>query len=137
MTKRRAFIIQYEQSLGEEADPAKPGWSEHKEISVRVTSDALTGGWIQQFGEYPIDYLVLNIISLHARPLADDDIALLKPFRLVTERDRGRLFAYITDLAIADILGKDRRAVGRATKRLAVNGHLTVRALNKDAQTRL
>ncbi len=118
MTKRRAFIIQYEQSLGEEADPAKPGWSEHKEISVRVTSDALTGGWIQQFGKHPIDYLLLNVIALHARPLTDGDIEMLRPFGLATSRDLGKLFAYITDTGLADILRVDRKTVAASTQQL-------------------
>ncbi len=137
MTKRRAFIIQYEQSLGEEADPAKPGWSEHKEISVRVTSDALTGGWIQQFGKHPIDYLLLNVIALHARPLTDGDIEMLRPFGLATSRDLGKLFAYITDTGLADILRVDRKTVAASTQQLALDGHLIARALDSDAQIRL
>ncbi len=52
--KTRVFIVHYEQTLSEDSDAS--GWSEHREISVRLTSDALTSGWLQRFSRNPIDY---------------------------------------------------------------------------------
>ncbi len=129
---KRTFIVHYEQWLEQDADA--PGWSEHKEITVRLTSDALTGGWLQQFGDHPVDYLVLTVIALHARPLTDDDIDLLLP--LVTAQDKGRLFAYLTDLGLADMLGMNRRTIIASTERLGNNGHLIARKLDKNIQLR-
>ena len=47
--KKRSFIIRYEQWLEEFED--RPGWSEKKEISVKVTSDALTSRWLAEFDQ--------------------------------------------------------------------------------------
>ncbi len=132
---KRTFIVHYEQWLEQDADAL--GWSEKSEISIRLTSDALTSGWITGFGKYPIDYLVLNLIGLHARPLADQDIELLGPSSIVTAEDRGRMFSYITDAGLADLLGKDRQTIADSAVRLAADGHLTIRKLDRDAQIRL
>jgi len=126
--KRRSFVIRYEQWLEEFED--RPGWSEKKEISVKITSDALTSGWLAEFDQ-PIDYLVLTVIGLHARPMTMDDIDVLRAFNLATNKDVGRLFTYVTDETLAIELAKDRKTIAAATYRLAHKGVVTVRSLPK------
>ena len=126
--KKRSFIIRYEQWLEEFED--RPGWSEKKEISVKVTSDALTSRWLAEFDQ-PLDYLVLTVIGLHARPMTLDDVEEFKQFGLVTQQDVGRLFTYVTNETLAIELNKDRKTIAASTYRLAERGILVVRSLPK------
>jgi len=124
--KKRSFIIRYEQWLEEFED--RPGWSEKKEISVKVTSDALTSGWLAEFDQ-PIDYLLLTVISLHVRPMTLEDIEELKPFGLATQKDVGRLFTYVTNETLAAKLKKDPKTIAVSAYRLAEKKFLVVRSL--------
>jgi len=128
MPTQPAFVITYQQTIGVESN--SPEWSEAKEISVKITSSALTSGWLKQFATHPIDLLILHTIGLHVRPLDDDDIRRLQPYGLVTLADKGRLFTYITDVGIADELGIHRTTVSDSAKRLQQAGNLIIREMS-------
>ncbi len=132
---KRTFIVHYEQWLEQDADAL--GWSEHKEITVRLTSDALTSGWLLQFGDTPLDYLVLTVISLHARPINEKDVEWLSEFGLATTADLGRMFSYATDMTIAAELGIHRNTVAVCAERLAENNNLIIRSMDGEQHNQL
>ncbi len=132
---KRTFIVHYEQWLEQDADAL--GWSEHKEISVRLTSDALTSGWLLQFSNTPLDYLVLAVISLHARLMNAKDLEWLSKFGLATDADLGRMFSYATDMTIAAELGIHRTTVAACAERLAENNNLVIRSMDGEQHNQL
>jgi len=132
---KRTFIVHYEQWLEQDADAL--GWSEHKEITVRLTSDALTSGWLLQFSNTPLDYLVLTVISLHARLMNAKDLEWLSKFGLATDADLGRMFSYATDMTIAAELGIHRTTVAACAERLAENNNLVIRSMDGEQHNQL
>src|SRR4030065_158556 len=104
MTQQRVLQFEYQQSLVQDSD--RPGWSEEVTVSVRLLSDALTSGWYRErFGNKGNDFVILIAIAMHARPLKGEDLALLVGLGMATPEDDGRLYARVTDLALADELG--------------------------------
>jgi hypothetical protein len=117
MTQQRVLQFEYQQSLVQDSD--RPGWSEEVTVSVRLLSDALTSGWYRErFGNKGNDFVILIAIAMHARPLKGDDLALLVRLGMATSEDDGRLYARVTDLALADELGISAKTILRATQRL-------------------
>ena len=117
MTQQRVLQFEYQQSLVQDSD--RPGWSEDITVSVRLLSDALTSGWYRErFGGKGNDFVILIAIAMHARPLKGEDLALLVRLGMATPEDDGRLYARVTDLALADELGMSAKTIMRATERL-------------------
>lgn len=117
MTQQRVLQFEYQQSLVQDSD--RPGWSEDVTVSVRLLSDALTSGWYRErFGGKGNDFVILIAIAMHARPLKGEDLALLVRLGMATPEDDGRLYARVTDLALADELGMSAKTIMRATERL-------------------
>jgi hypothetical protein len=117
MTQQRVLQFEYQQSLVQDSD--RPGWSEDVTVSVRLLSDALTSGWYRErFGGKGNDFVILIAIAMHARPLKGEDLALLVRLGMATPEDDGRLYARVTDLALADELGMSAKTIMRATQRL-------------------
>ncbi|MFZ0534501.1 MAG: hypothetical protein WAM09_15090 [Anaerolineales bacterium] len=118
MTQQRVLQFEYQQSLVQDSDSL--GWSENVTVSVRLLSEAITTGWYRvQFASRGNDFVILMAISLHARPLKGDDLKLLVNLHMATPNDEGRLYARISDVALADELGLSRMTIARATERLA------------------
>ena len=118
------FRIVYEQSL--EIDP-------HNQISevrpwtrIELGYEAIQTGWFGRFGPNWIDLAVLQVIGLHARPLQGEDFGRLSELGLVGPSDLNRLYARITDVAVADLLGCSREWINRCTVRLGQKGLLRV-----------
>jgi hypothetical protein len=117
MTQQRVLQFEYQQSLVQDSD--RPGWSEDVTVSVRLLSDALTSGWYRErFGGKGNDFVILIAIAMHARPLKGEDLELLVRLGMATPEDDGRLYARVTDLALADELGMSAKTIMRATERL-------------------
>lgn len=117
MTQQRVLQFEYQQSLVQDSD--RPGWSEEVTVSVRLLSDALTSGWYRErFGSKGNDFVILIAIAMHARPLKGEDLALLVRLGMATPEDDGRLYARVTDLALAGELGMSAKTIRRATERL-------------------
>ncbi len=118
------FRIVYEQSL--EID-------EHNQITeirpwtrIELGYEAIQTGWFRRFGPNWIDLAVLQVIGLHARPLQGDDFGRLSDLDLVGPTDLNRLYARITDVAVADLLGCSREWINKCTIRLGHKGLLRV-----------
>jgi hypothetical protein len=125
MTQQRVLQFEYQQSLVQDSD--RPSWSEEVTVSVRLLSDALTSGWYRQrFGSKGNDFVILIAIAMHARPLKGEDLALLIRLEMATPEDDGRLYARVTDLALADELGMSAKTIMRATERLMVEGAIRI-----------
>jgi hypothetical protein len=125
----RHFRIVYEQSLNID---------EHNQVTevrpwtrIELGFDAIQTGWFGGFGPNWIDLAVLQVIGLHARPLQGEDFNLLRDLGLVGPDDLNRLYARITDEAVADILGCDRKWAGKCASRLDGKGLLRVLSLPK------
>jgi hypothetical protein len=117
MTRQRVLQFEYQQSLVQDSD--RPGWSEEVTVSVRLLSEAITTGWYRErFGNKGNDFVILIAIAMHARPLKGEDLALLIRLGMATPEDDGRLYARVTDLALADELGISAKTILRATQRL-------------------
>src|SRR5512145_1465221 len=118
MSQQRILQFEYQQSLVQESD--RPGWSEEISVSVRILSEALTSGWYRErFGSRGNDFVILLAIAMHARPLKGDDLELLVRLGMATPQDEDRLYARVSDVALADELGMSRMTIARATERLA------------------
>ena len=125
MTRQRVLQFEYQQSLAQESE--KPGWSENVTISVRLLSEAITSGWYRErFASRGNDFVILLAIAMHARPLKGDDLKLLVSLHMATSADEGRLYARVSDIALADELGLSRMTIGRATRRLAEDGSIAI-----------
>ena len=117
MSNQQVIQFEYRQALAYESE--QPGWSETLDISVRLTSAALTSGWLREhFAGRGNDFLVLLAIVMHARPLAGDDLDLLVRMGMAVPDDRGRLYARVTGMALADELGMSRNTVRTCAQRL-------------------
>jgi hypothetical protein len=118
MVQQRVLQFEYQQSLVQ--DSHRLGWSEDVTVSVRLLSEAITSGWYRvQFAGRGNDFVILLAIALHARPLKGDDHKLLVKLHMATSEDEGRLYARVSDVALADELGMSRMTISRATRRLA------------------
>ena len=118
MAQQRVLQFEYQQSLV--LDSHSLGWSENVTVSVRLLSEAITSGWYRvQFASRGNDLVILLAIALHARPLKGADLQLLVSLHMATPDDDGRLYARVSDVALADELGMSRMTISRATQRLA------------------
>jgi len=117
MSQQRVLQFEYHQSLVQDSD--RPGWSEEVTVSVRLLSEALTSGWYRErFGGKGNDFVILIAIAMHARPLKGEDLGLLIRLGMAAPEDDGRLYARVTDLALAGELGMSAKTIMRATERL-------------------
>jgi len=117
MARQRVIQFEYLQSLLQDSD--KPGWSETVSVSVRILSEALTSGWYRErFASRGNDFVILLAIAMHARPLRDPDLAQLIKLGMATAEDQNRLYARVSDIALAAELGMNRVTIARATERL-------------------
>ena len=117
MTRQRVIQFEYLQSLLQDSD--KPGWSETVSVSVRILSEAITSGWYRErFAGRGNDFVILLAIAMHARPLRDPDLAQLISLGMATAEDQNRLYARVSDIALAAELGMNRITIARATERL-------------------
>jgi len=121
---RRVVQIEHTQLLELDTEHV---YSERVVTRVIETGDALTSGWLRlNFSKNPVDYLVLHGILHHTRPLAGQDYEQLLALKLVTPEDKGRLYARITDIGLADILGPHRTTIAAAAQRLADKGLIRI-----------
>ena len=117
MTQQRVLQFEYQQSLVQDSD--RLGWSENVTVSVRLLSEAITSGWYRtQFAARGNDFVILLAIAMHARPLRGDDLKMLVNLHMATSEDEGRLYARVSDVALADELGMSRMTIARAAGRL-------------------
>jgi hypothetical protein len=115
--EQRVLQFEYQQSLVQDSERA--GWSETISISVRLLSAAITSGWYRQrFASRGNDFIILMAIAMHARPLKGEDLQMLVNLHMATLQDEGRLYARVSDAALADELGMSRATIARATRRL-------------------
>ena len=117
MTQQRVLQFEYQQSLVQNSD--RVGWSENVSVSVRLLSEAITSGWYRtQFAGRGNDFVILLAIAMHARPLKGEDFKMLVNLHMATPEDEGRLYARVSDVALADELGMSRMTIARAAGRL-------------------
>jgi hypothetical protein len=115
--EQRVLQFEYQQSLVQESE--HPGWSEVVSVSVRLMSAAITTGWYRlRFAGRGNDFVILLAIAMHARPLKGEDLNMLVNLHMATREDEGRLYARVSDAALADELGMSRMTIARATRRL-------------------
>ncbi len=121
----RVLQVAYCQSLT--FNNQRPGWSESLDISVRIRSQAITGGWCRQhFSAHPGDLLVLLALAMHARPLYGADLCLLVRLGLAQPQDEGRLYARVSDVGLAGELGIGRKGAAAGIRRLERQGLVRV-----------
>lgn len=118
------FRIVYEQSL--EIDQYNRVTEVRPWTRIELGYDAIQSGWFGKFRPNWLDLAALEVIGLHARPLQGDDFAHLRELGLVDAGDLNRLYARITDVAVAAILGCSRQWVNNCTARLGEKGLLRV-----------
>jgi hypothetical protein len=118
------FRIVYEQSLE---------INEHNRVAevrpwtrIELGYEAIQSGWFGKFRPNWLDLAALEVIGLHARPLHGDDFDRLRDLGLVDSGDLNRLYARITDVAVADILGCSRQWINNCAARLGDKGLLRV-----------
>ena len=117
MTQQRVLQFEYQQSLVQNSDRAS--WSENVSVSVRLLSEAITSGWYRtQFAGRGNDFVILLAIAMHARPLKGEDLKMLVNLHMASPEDEGRLYARVSDVALADELGMSRMTIARAAGRL-------------------
>ena len=125
MTQQRVLQFEYQQSLVQNSD--RVGWSENVSVSVRLLSEAITSGWYRtQFAGRGNDFVILLAIALHARPLKGEDFIMLVNLHMATPEDEGRLYARVSDVALADELGMSRMTIARATGRLVEDKSIVI-----------
>jgi hypothetical protein len=116
--EQRVLQFEYQQSLIQVSE--QKGWSEEVSVSVRLLSEAITSGWYrQQFAHRGNDFIILLAIAMHARPLRGEDLKMLINLHMAAPADEGRLYARVSDAALAEELGMSRMTIARATHRLA------------------
>lgn len=121
---RRVVQIEHTQLLELDTEHV---YSERVVTRLIETGDALTSGWLRlNFSKNPVDYLVLHGILHHTRPLVGQDFEQLMALKLVTLEDKGRLYARITDIGLAEILGPHRTTIAAAAQRLADKGLIRI-----------
>jgi hypothetical protein len=101
---------------------------------IELSYTAIQQGWFRRFEPNWIDLPILMAIGLHARPLFGDDLKMLIERDLAKPADEGRLYARLTDVGLADILGCSREWAGKAAARLSEKGLLRSIALPKNFQ---
>jgi len=120
------IVIEHTQSITfDESNQPKETMS----VSVRLAYEAFSSGWIREnFGgrSGPTDFLVLAGIANHARPLHGDDLQQMIDLGVATQTDKGRLYARVTNVGLADELGMERETVGDAARRLAEKGLIRI-----------
>jgi hypothetical protein len=99
---------------------------------IELGYEAIQRGWLKKFGPNWLDLGVLLAIGLHARPLRGDDFELLKDLGLAQPQDKDRLYARITDVGLAAVLGCNRHTVSGAAARLAEHQLLRTMQLPKN-----
>jgi hypothetical protein len=115
--EQRVLQFEYQQSLVQDSECA--GWSETVSVSVRLLSAAITSGWYRlRFASRGNDFVILLAIAMHARPLRGEDLQMLVNLHMATHDDEGRLYARVSDAALADELGMSRATIARAARRL-------------------
>lgn len=125
MALERVLQFEYQQCLLQ--DSSRPGWSEEVSVSVRLLSQAITTGWYRErFASHGNDFIILLAIAMHARPLQGEDLKMLMNLEMATLADKGRLYARVSDMALADELGMSRMTISRATKRLAAEKSISI-----------
>ncbi len=131
MTQQRVIQFEYLQSLVQDSE--QPGWSEDVSVSVRLLSEALTSGWYRvRFGNRGNDFVILLAIVMHARPLRGVNLDLLVRLRMAKRSDEGRLYARVSDMALAGELGMNRMTIARSTERLAEQGSIAILEVPED-----
>ena len=125
MTQQRVLQFEYQQSLVQDSD--RVGWSESITVSVRLLSEAITSGWYRtQFAARGNDFVILLAIAMHARPLKGEDLKMLVNLHMATPEDEGRLYARVSDVALADELGMSRMTIARAAGRLVEDKSIVI-----------
>jgi hypothetical protein len=130
MAQQRVLQFEYQQSLL--LDSERSGWSENFSVSVRLLSEAITSGWYRaRYSSHGNDFVILLAIAMHARPLKGDDLDMLVNLHMVKSSDEGRLYARVSDVALADELGMSRTTVARACQRLAADKSINILEIPK------
>jgi len=125
MALDRVLQFEYQQCLLQ--DSSRPGWSEEVTVSVRLLSQAITTGWYRdRFASHGNDLIILLAIAMHSRPLQGEDLKLLVSLHMATPADEGRLYAKVSDVALADELGMSRMTIARSTQRLAAEKSISI-----------
>jgi hypothetical protein len=125
MALQRVLQFEYQQCLVQDSN--RPGWSEDVTVSVRLLSQAISTGWYRTcFASRGNDLIILLAITMHARPLHGDDLKMLINLHMATSDDEGRLYARVSDVAMADELGMSRMTIARATRRLAAQKSISI-----------
>ena len=125
MAQQRVLQFEYQQSLLQDSE--RSGWSENFSVSVRLFSEAITSGWYRtRYSSHGNDFVILLAIAMHARPLKGDDLDMLVNLHMAKPGDEGRLYARVSDVALADELGMSRTTVSRACQRLAGDQSITI-----------
>ncbi len=98
------------------------------EVFFQISHQAVAEGWFKKSfpGRLSGDLAVLIAIGLHTRPLKGDDLKLMMKLGLATSEDEGRLYARVSDVGLADILGAHRERIRESTERLAEAQLLTI-----------
>lgn len=126
------IVIEYTQSITyDESNQPK----ETVSVSVRLAYEAFSSGWIREnFRDRsgPTDFLVLTGIANHARPLHGDDLQQMIDLGVATQTDKGRLYARVTNVGLADELGMERETVAAAAHRLAEKNLIRICPLPDD-----
>ncbi len=131
MTQQRVLQFEFQQSVVQESELSP--WSESISVSVRLFSEAITSRWYRdQFSSRGNDFVILLAIAMHARPLKGEDLALLLGLNMVTQEDEGRLYARVSDIALAEELGMSRATIARAIRNLAENQSISVLMIPKE-----
>jgi hypothetical protein len=130
MAQQRVLQFEYQQSLLQDSE--RCGWSEDISVSVRLFSDAITSGWYRaRYSSHGNDFVILLAIAMHARPLKGDDLDMLVNLHMAKPGDEGRLYARVSDVALADELGMSRTTVSRACQRLADDKSINILEIPK------
>jgi hypothetical protein len=130
MTEQRVLQFEYQQSLVQDSE--RSGWSENVSVSVRLLSEAITSGWYRiQFASRGNDFVILLAIAMHARPLKGEDLKMLVNLHMAEPEDEGRLYARVSDVALAEELGMSRMTIARAEQRLAEDKSIVILEIPK------
>ena len=89
---------------------------------------AFSSGWIREIlGDHPYDLLVLAAITSHARRLHTGDLKQLPELRHpITGTDTNLLCSFVTNIELADELGRSQKTTVDAIDRLVDLGMIRV-----------
>lgn len=127
MEQDRVIQFEHKQSLAWGDGTGR--WSESYQASVTITDAILTSGWYtKHFSGRGGDseFVLLQMIGLHARPLKGDDLVQLIGLGMATPEDEGRLYARVTDVGLADEMGTHRTTIAERAQRLADKGFIRI-----------